>query len=113
MNNWAHPNMLHQKFLKIKLIKIDIWAVGVVLYNMVKGTQPFSDKDIENVKEQVLHKEINYNGFRNNELKSLCEELLERDPNKRLTAFQAINQLKIIQSGNRGLKRQNTFIYSD
>ena len=43
---------------------------------MVKGTQPFSDKDIENVKEQVLHKEINYNGFRNNELKSLCEELL-------------------------------------
>ena len=83
--------------------KVDLWSVGIVLYNMVKGTQPFSNGEIDNVKEQVLHKEINYSGFKNNELKNLCESLLERDPDKRLSAFQAIKALDLIKSatGNR------------
>jgi serine/threonine protein kinase len=65
---------------------------------MVKGTQPFSNGEIENVKEQVLHKDINYSGFKNNALKELCESLLERDPENRYSAFQAINQLKLIKT---------------
>ena len=77
--------------------KVDLWSVGVVLYNMIKGTQPFSNANIENVKEQVLHKDINFNGFSNNKLQSLCQDLLERDPDKRLGAFQAMQQLKLIQ----------------
>lgn len=77
--------------------KVDMWSVGVVLYNMVKGTQPFSNGEIENVKNQVLNKEINFNGFLNKDLKQLCQSLLERDPDKRFTAFQAINALKLIK----------------
>ena len=81
--------------------KVDLWSVGIVLYNMVKGTQPFSNGEIGNVKEQVLHKEINYSGFKNNELKNLCESLLERDPNQRYSAFQAKKALELIKSGNK------------
>ena len=76
--------------------KVDMWSVGVVLFNMVKGTQPFCNGDIDSVKEQVLHKEINFNGFKNNELKELCKGLLERDPNQRLSAFQALSSLKLL-----------------
>lgn len=75
-----------------------MWSIGIVLYNMVKGTQPFSNGEIENVKDQVLHKDINYFGFKNNALKDLCQSLLERDPEKRYSAFQAINQLKLIKT---------------
>ena len=54
---YAAPEIFEQKPYTNK---VDMWSLGVVLYNMVKGTQPFSNRDIENVKEQVLHKEINY-----------------------------------------------------
>ena len=94
---YAAPEIFEQKPYTNK---VDMWSVGVVLYNMIKGTQPFSNKDIDNVKEQVLHKDIDYKGFRNNQLKELCEGLLERDPEKRLTAFQAKKQLDLIKPGN-------------
>ena len=80
--------------------KIDMWSIGVVLYNMVKGIQPFINGKIDKIKDQVLHKEINYSGFKNNNLKNLCESLLERDPDKRFSAFQALRTLKLIKSGN-------------
>ena len=92
---YAAPEIFEQKPYTNK---VDMWSLGVVLYNMVKGTQPFSNRDIENVKEQVLHKEINYSGFKNGELKKLCEELLERDPDKRLNAFQALQALNMIKN---------------
>ena len=92
---YAAPEIFEQKPYTNK---VDMWSIGIVLYNMVKGTQPFSNGEIENVKDQVLHKDINYFGFKNNALKDLCQSLLERDPEKRYSAFQAINQLKLIKT---------------
>ena len=92
---YAAPEIFEQKPYTNK---VDMWSIGIVLYNMVKGTQPFSNGEIENVKEQVLHKDINYSGFKNNALKDLCQSLLERDPDNRYSAFQAINQLKLIKT---------------
>ena len=94
---YAAPEIFEQK---LYTNKVDMWSTGVVLYNMIKGTQPFSNKDIENVKEQVLHKDIDFKGFRNNQLKELCEGLLERDPEKRLNAFQAKKKLELIKPGS-------------
>ena len=91
---YAAPEIFEEKSYNNK---VDMWSTGVVLYNMIKGTQPFSNRDIENVKEQVLHKEINYSGFKNNDLRKLCEGLLERDPEKRLNAYQAIRSLDLIK----------------
>ena len=92
---YAAPEIFEQKPYTNK---VDMWSVGVVLYNMIKGTQPFSNRDIENVKDQVLHKDINYSGFKNNALIDLCKGLLERDPDKRLNAFQAINNLNLFRN---------------
>ena len=79
--------------------KVDIWATGIVLYNMINGMQPFSSNE-KTLMDQVLHREIDYSGFSNNSLKELCQNLLERDSNKRLTAFQALNSLSLIKGSD-------------
>ena len=52
---YAAPEIFDQKPYTNK---VDMWSTGVVLYNMINGTQPFSNKDLENLKSQVLHKDI-------------------------------------------------------
>ena len=79
--------------------KVDIWATGIVLYNMINGMQPFSSNE-KTLMDQVLHREIDYSGFSNNNLRDLCKNLLERDSSKRLTAFQALNSLSLIKGGD-------------
>ena len=103
---YAAPEIFEQKAYNNK---VDLWSLGVVLYNMIKGTQPFSNRDIEKIKEQVLHKQINYDGFKNNDLKNLCMGLLERNPEERYSAYQALSELRTIQ--NRA-KSEGTFIVS-
>jgi len=78
--------------------KADMWSLGVVLYNMVNGTQPFKlhNNDMDLIREEVLHKEINFNGIENEGLRNLCKNLLERDPNKRFSAVQALSALSLI-----------------
>lgn len=107
---YAAPEIFEQKPYNSK---VDMWSVGVVLYNMVKGTQPFSNREIDNIKEQVLHKNINYNGFKNNDLRNLCEGLLDRNPENRFSAFQAMNQLKLIKIGGSSEDTTTTYFKPD
>ena len=95
---YAAPEIFEQKPYTSK---VDMWSLGVVLYNMVKGTQPFNSREIENIKDMVLHKKVNYDGFKNDKLKNLCEGLLERDPNNRFSSFQALKELKEIIGMNK------------
>lgn len=81
--------------------KIDMWSTGIVLYNMINGTQPFANgANNDTIKDQVLNKEINFSGFVNPKLKLLCQHLLERDPDKRLNAIQALGELSLIMGSD-------------
>lgn len=71
--------------------KIDMWSIGVLLFNMMTGCEPFtgSEKNKENLKEQILHQTIKFDKLENELLRDLCKKLLEREPEKRIDAKNA------------------------
>ncbi len=68
---------------------IDVWALGICLYNMLVGKQPFVDNDILQLTEKIRTQEVNFDHecFKDisKNSKQLIQMLLEKDDIKRIT----------------------------
>ncbi|OBZ84141.1 Protein kinase C-like 1 [Choanephora cucurbitarum] len=63
---------------------VDWWAFGVLLYEMLLGQSPFKGEDEDEIFDAVLEDNILYPINMSNSSVSICEALLERNPEKRL-----------------------------
>ena len=72
--------------------KVDMWSVGVLLFNMITGCQPFSSDN-----EEIINSEIEFNVLDNENIRNLCKDLMEKNPYKRLDSKDALNQAKKIK----------------
>ena len=101
--------------------KIDMWGLGLTLYNMITGVNPFEInenknklKPVKNKKEDldftileekkalmhiILNHNIDFNLIKHLGLRQLTQKLLERNPNKRLSALEALEELNNIKKG--------------
>jgi serine/threonine protein kinase len=70
---------------------VDIWSSGVALYIMLTGNIPFNRGKIHDLQYNIVNKDINPIEGISNEAKNLIEGLLNKDPNKRLTAEDILN----------------------
>jgi serine/threonine protein kinase len=72
--------------------KIDIWAIGCVLYELVFLRKPFESKTIYGVFEKIINKplENNYEDC-DNEIKILLMTLLDKDPSRRPSIWELAN----------------------
>ena len=53
--------------------KVDMWSVGVILFNMITGCQPFSSDN-----EEIINSEIEFNALDNENIRNLCKNLMEK-----------------------------------
>lgn len=74
--------------------KVDEWACGVIMYILLTGTMPFKGKDFDEIKENVISKQLDFSHpFLANKSAGcleLLKGLLQRNPVKRLTAAEAL-----------------------
>ncbi|KAI9246996.1 kinase-like domain-containing protein [Helicostylum pulchrum] len=63
---------------------VDWWAFGVLLYEMLLGQSPFKGEDEDEIFDAVLEDNILYPINMSKNSVSICESLLERNPEKRL-----------------------------
>ena len=79
--------------------KIDEWAAGILMFNLLTKTDPFySDSDSE-YRDNIKFKNINFDLIENKELRELNKKLLNRFVEKRITANEALEEIKKFKKG--------------
>ncbi len=62
---------------------VDWWAMGVLLYEMICGVDPFTDDSPMKIFENILEGKIKFTSDFDDESKSLIKHLLDRDTSRR------------------------------
>eukprot|EP01022_Parablepharisma_sp_SALTPOND_P019716 TRINITY_DN340_c1_g1_i1.p2 TRINITY_DN340_c1_g1~~TRINITY_DN340_c1_g1_i1.p2 ORF type:complete len:288 (+),score=17.28 TRINITY_DN340_c1_g1_i1:3288-4151(+) len=63
---------------------VDWWAMGILLYEMLMGIDPFSAEESSEVYEKILSGKLSFPESFNRDAKSLIKRLLQSDLSKRL-----------------------------
>ena len=77
--------------------KVDIWATGVILFNMLTGYEPFKGESRSTLDDEIKFKEINFELIDYEPMKEFCQKLLERVASDRIDAKMALKIAKDIK----------------
>ena len=95
--------------------KVDEWAAGIIMYNMLTGADPFASDNDSEYKDKIKFKEINFEYIKNEKLRNLNKKLLNRFVAKRITAKEAMEEIINIKNemiyNNRINKHKNINIH--
>ena len=105
---YAAPEILEETGYREK---VDEWAIGVIMYNMLTGFEPFNGETPSEIKDSVLYATIKFDKIEDVDLRDICEKLLNRFVAKRITCKEALVEIKKIkverENYYKGFKRLN------
>ena len=78
--------------------KVDEWAAGVIMFNLLTGADPFSSDNDSDYKDNIRYKNIKFEYIKNESLRNLNKKLLNRDPAKRISVKEALEEIKHIKN---------------
>lgn len=71
------PEMLFDKQYDYR---IDIWAIGILLYEMLHGFAPFQGQKVEEVRENMIKGQINIDSDLSSQVQDLIFGILKVNP---------------------------------
>ncbi len=86
--------------------RIDLWSVGIFAYELVCGKPPFETDSMQNTQNRIWHMYLQYPADFSIELRSFCQGILVKDPNKRMTLHQMLEHKWITKNCSENLKKQ-------
>lgn len=98
--------------------QIDIWALGVVMFELLTGDIPFNKKFKKNKKlfrRTITHGTIKYPSFLTPQAISLLKKMLTKDPKQRITAAEILEHPWLKQTEEEMIASQfdNKFLQND
>ena len=78
--------------------KVDEWAAGVIMFNMLTGTDPFTGDNESDFKNNINFQKIQFENIKNESLRELNKKLLNRCINNRITSKEALEEIKQIKN---------------
>jgi serine/threonine protein kinase len=98
---YAAPEILEETGYREK---VDEWAIGVIMYNMLTGFEPFKGETPSEIKDSVLFATIRFEKIEDVDLRDINKKLLDRFVAKRITCKEALMEIKRIK-----VERDNYF----
>ena len=89
-----------------------MWALGVTLFYIITGDYPYDAKNLFDLQDKVLNKDINFDVIKNQNLKELLQRILEKDPNKRATLEEILVNSWVTNKGTETIQLQEVDVYS-
>ena len=87
--------------------KCDIWAAGIIFFNMITGCEPFKGESINDLYDEIKFKNIDFDYINDDKLRSLIIKMFEREVHKRINAKDALDiALKIKEDRDLELKNE-------
>ena len=71
--------------------KVDIWCIGVLLFELCSGTVPFQGNDLESLKQNIRHMKIMWPRDINMDAKNLISQILKYEASQRIGLIEILN----------------------
>lgn len=64
---------------------VDIWAIGILAYELCTGDTPFYEKKKEDTMNRIIYSNFDFPPYCSEEIKSFVRSVVQKEPKKRLT----------------------------